>query len=240
MSISRRDMLRTLATVAALPAFLPLSGRAAQAMRIGIVGAGSLGGTVGRLWVKAGHDVLFSSRHPEELAAMAAALGPRASVGTARQAAEFGSVVLFAVPYDALPALGRELAPTLAGKLVLDACNPAAGDGSPVALEAGRDGVAVTTARYLPGTRLVRVFSAVDATAIEQSASRQGGKLGVPLAGDDAAAVALAARLVRDAGSEPVEVGALAAARSFQRGAPAFRANLTAPELRRLLGLPAA
>src|SRR5688572_5779593 len=72
-------------------------------MRIGVIGAGSLGGTVGSLLVKAGHEVKFSSRHPEELEAMARELGSRASVGTAREAAEFGTVLLFAVPYDALP-----------------------------------------------------------------------------------------------------------------------------------------
>ncbi len=85
----------------------------------------------------------------------------------------------------------------------------------------------------------MRVFSAVDATAIDASAKRLSGKLGVPLAGDDAEAVQLAAQLVRDAGCEPVVVGNLAAATSFQRGGPGFRANTTAPDLRRLLGLPA-
>lgn len=94
--------------------------------------------------------------------------------------------------------------------------------------------------KLLAGTRLVRAFSAVDATAVEASAGRRSGKLGVPLAGDDAEAVRVAAQLVRDAGCEPVIVGDLAAARSFQRGGPGFRANTTAPELRRLLGLPAA
>ena len=100
------------------------------------------------------------------------------------------------------------------------------------------DGVALTSAKYLPGTRLVRAFSAVDATAVEASARRDHGKLGVPLAGNDAEAVEVAAQLVRDAGCEPVVVGTLAAARGFQRGGPGFRANTTAPELRRLLGLP--
>ena len=99
------------------------------------------------------------------------------------------------------------------------------------------NGVAQTSAKYLPGTRLVRAFSAVDATAIEASAQRQSGKLGVPLAGDDAKAVEVAAQLVRDAGCEPVIVGDLASAVSFQRGGPGFRANTNAPELRRLFGL---
>jgi len=240
MPFSRRSALAALAALASLPV-LPMNGRAAQPMRIGTVGAGSLGGTVGRLWVQAGHDVRFSSRDPDELVAMTCKLGPRASAGTPREAAEFGEVVLFAVPYSALPQLGRDLHEVLRGKVVLDACNPVTpGADDTLAREAMANGVALTTAKYLPDTRLVRVFSAVDATAIAASAGRQSDKLGVPVAGDDAHAVQVAAQLVRDVGCEPVIVGKLAAARSFQRFGPGFRANTTAPELRRLLALPEA
>ncbi|WP_267354092.1 MULTISPECIES: NADPH-dependent F420 reductase [unclassified Methylobacterium] len=208
---------------------------AAEPMRIGVIGAGWLGGTVGMAWVQAGHEVLFSTRHPDRLAAMARELGPRASVGTPRQAAEFGPVVLVAVPYDALAGVGRELGEALRGKVVLDACNPPPGNA-----EAETKGVGAMSAGHLPGTRLVRAFSAVDATAVEASFGGQSRKLGVPLAGDDPEAVRTAAQLVRDAGCEPVVVGDLAAARSFQRGGPGFRANTAAPDLRRRLGLPEA
>ena len=238
MSLSRRAALGALAAFAALQALVPGKGRAAQTLRIGIIGAGSQGGTVGRLWVQGGHEVLFSSRHPDELVSMTRPLGPRASVGTPRQAAAFGSVVLFAVPYDALPQLGQDLQAELRGKIVLDATNPGPGSDTALAREAMANGVGPTSAKYLPGTRLVRAFSAVDAWAVSSSATRQSGKLGVPVAGDDAEAVQVAAQLVRDAGCEPVMAGNLAAAKSFQRGGPGFRANTTAPELRRLLGLP--
>jgi predicted dinucleotide-binding enzyme len=238
MPLSRRSALCVLAAFAALQALVPVKGRAAQLLRIGIIGAGWLGGTVGRLWVQAGHEVLFSSRHPDELVSMTRQLGPRASAGTPRQAAEFGPVVLIAVPYGALPQLGRELQEVLRGKIVLDACNPAPSSDDALAREAMANGVAQTSAKYLPGARLVRAFSAVDASAVAASAGRQSGKLAVPVAGDDAEAVQVAAQLVRDAGSEPLVVGNLAAASSFQRGGPGFRANTTAPELRRLLGLP--
>ena len=206
--------------------------KTAKPLRIGVIGAGSLGGTVGRLFVQAGHEVLFSSRHPEELVAMTRELGPRASAGTPRQAAEFGTVLLFAVPYSALPQLGQDLKEQIRGKVVLDACNPYGAD-KPA------EGVGPGSARLLPGTRLVRAFSAVDATAASASARRLNDKLGVPLAGDDAEALQIAAQLVRDAGCEPVIVGNLASASSFQPGRPGFRANTTAPKLRSLLGLPA-
>jgi predicted dinucleotide-binding enzyme len=90
-------------------------------MRIGVIGAGSLGGTVGSVLVKAGHEVKFSSRHPEQLISMTRELGSRASVGTPKEAAEFATVLLFAVPYDALPQVGRDLQDVIRGKIVLDA-----------------------------------------------------------------------------------------------------------------------
>lgn len=226
----RRKLLVAGVTMAAA-SLLPSLGSASapRPIRIGVIGAGWLGGTVGRLWVKAGHEVLFSSRHPEELVQMTRELGARATAGTRRQAAEFGTVLLFAVPYDALAELGRDLKDAMRNKVVLDACNPSGDSSSALAREAEAHGVAVTSARLLPGTRLVRAFSAVDATAVEASAARASGKLGVPVAGDDREAVRIAEGLVRDAGCEPVVVG---------NGGPGFRANTTAPELRRLLDLP--
>jgi len=71
--------------------------------KIGLIGAGHIGGTLAKLWVQAGHEVLISSRHPDELKALAAALGPLAHVGTPRDAAAFSDVVLISVPYGALP-----------------------------------------------------------------------------------------------------------------------------------------
>lgn len=208
----------------------------AKPMRIGVIGAGSLGGTVGSVLVRAGHEVKFSSRHPDELTAMARELGPRASVGTPREAAEFGTVLLFAVPYEALPELGRDLKDAIRGKIVLDACN--AWGKSTIEKEAEANGSGPTSVKLLPATRLVRAFSAVDATQINASFQRQKDKLGVPLASDDPAAMQIAAHLVRDAGCEPVIVGNLVSGRKFERGTPGFRAHLTADKLRHLLGLP--
>ena len=146
MPFNRRSALFGFAALASLQTFFPVRGWAAQSMRIGVIGAGSLGGTVGRLWVQAGHEVLFSSRHPDELISMTRELGPRASVGTPRQAAEFGTVLLFAVPYGALPVLGRELKDALRGKTVLDACNPSTSREADLAREAQENGVGPTSA----------------------------------------------------------------------------------------------
>jgi len=206
-------------------------------MKIAIIGAGWLGGTVGKIWVKAGHQVMFSSRHPDKQKRVATLLGALASGGTVEEAAAFGDVVLIAVPYRALKALGQELRSSLAGKVVLDACNPYAPDAASLIRDVEAEGVALASARLLPGARLVRAFSAVDATAVEASAAGRGERLGVPLASDDSAALQVAKQLVRDAGCEPVTVGDLTSARRFQRGGAGFRAHLSAPALCRALGL---
>lgn len=245
MPFSRRKMLFAMSVTSGVLlsgtmtsfSVMGASSSAGTPLKIGVIGAGWLGGTVAKLWVQAGHEVIFSSRHPDELRKMTAPLGNRAHVGTPAEAAKFGTVLLFAVPYDALVTLGKDLTADLKGKIVLDACNPSGWQVNTLAREAQKNGVGPTTARLLPGTRLVRAFSAVDATAIQASAERPNNRLGVPVASNDKGALDVAARLVTDAGCEPVITGDLSSATLFQRGSPAFRANTSAQELRRLMNL---
>ncbi|GAB7531134.1 NADPH-dependent F420 reductase [Pseudomonas sp. 3A(2025)] len=243
MTPTRRTVLVAMSALAAMPVlgFAAANGAGGSLMskplRIGVIGAGWLGGTVGRCWVKAGHEVLFSTRHPEELASWVKPLGARASFGTPQQAAEFGDILLIAVPYEAIPELAQNLGTFMRGKIVLDACNPSASSNTPLVQEALANGAAVTTAKYLAGARVVRAFSAVDATSVEASFEGSGETLGVPIASDDQGALQVVSQLVRDAGCAPVVVGTLAQAISFQRGGPGFRANTSEAQLRRLLDL---
>jgi len=207
-------------------------------LRIGVIGSGHIGGTIGGLWVKAGHPVLFSSRHPEELKDLVAGLGPLAQAGTVAQAIAFGDVLFVAVPYGALPQLGQEYGGALKGKIVLDAGNAgAARDGANIADEVERNGIGVTSQKYLPGTRLVRAFNTLSYMIFAREANRPDPKLAIPIAGDDPEAMNVAAGLVRDAGFEPVVVGKLADARRFQRGAPGYGQAVTAAELKGKLSL---
>jgi predicted dinucleotide-binding enzyme len=206
-------------------------------MKIGVIGAGHIGGTIGSLWIKAGHPVFFSSRHPEELQDLVARLGPLAQAGTVDQAIAFGEVVFIAVPYGALPQIGRDYGKSLAGKIVLDADNAVANRDGAIADEVERDGIGVTSQKYLPGTRLVRAFNTLNYMIFEREANRPAPRLAVPIAGDDQEAVQVAAGLVREAGFDPVEVGKLADARRFQRGAPGYGQNVSAAELKQKLSL---
>jgi len=241
MKHSRRSFLQGAAAAAAglaagaLPHALHAQGSASKSLRIGVIGSGRVGGTVGELWVKAGHQVMFSSLDLKHDKALAARVGARA--GTPKEAAAFGEVLLVSVPYSALPQLGRDLRDSLKGKIVLDTCNPIPGRDGDMALEARAKGTGVASPRFLPGARLVRAFNSVGHTSLQSEAHRSGERVAIPLAADDAVALQTAARLVRDAGFEPVAVGPLARAKEFDPGAPVFGRALTAAELRRGLGI---
>jgi len=188
-------------------------------MRIGVVGSGRVGSALGGVWVKKGHEVMFSSRNIEHDKALAAKLGPNARAGTPRDAAAFGEVLLVSVPYGALPEVGKDLAGLLEGKVVIDTCNPFPGRDGEIAEWARKKGAGVASAELLPGARLVRAFNAVGAFRMG-SVHEEPGRVGMPIAGDDAKAVEVASRLVRDIGFEPVLVGGLAMGRHLMPGTP--------------------
>jgi len=238
----RRGFIRIAGTAAVSLALagLPCVLRAAAApgkLRIGVIGSGRVGGTIGELWVKAGHEVMFSSLDIEHDRKLAAGIGSGARAGTPKEAAAFGEVLFFAVPYAALPGLGRDLAAEIKGKIVLDASNPIPGRDGDMAKAALASGTGVASPQFLPGARIVRAYNEVGYARMRDDAHRAGDRLGIPLAADDALALNTAVRLVRDAGHEPVVVGGLARAREFDYGTPVFGRPLAAAELRKALGL---
>lgn len=237
-SLPRRRALLAAAlsagTLAALPRFAHAQ---SPSLKIGIIGTGRIGGALAEHWAKAGHELFISSRHPEQLKPLATRLGPKVRVGTPEQAAAFGDVLLISVPYGALPQIGRDYAAQMRGKVVLETGNPFAARDGKMAEPARLKGTGIASAEFLPGVRLVRVFTSVPHAAVLGEAHRSGERIGVPLATDDPAALILAERLVRDAGFEPVLVGGLARAKDFDVGTPVFGRAISARELRQALGL---
>ncbi len=208
-------------------------------MRIGIIGAGMIGGTLGELWAKAGHEVLLSSRHPETLRELANRVGHGLRVGTPEEAAAFGEVVLLAIPFGATPGLPEALKRSLSGKVLLDAGNMYPQRDGAAAVEAQKEGRGSGhwTAKHLPGARVVKAFNTVYFKTIIASAQGKGERVGVPLASDDSQAMDVAARLVRDGGLDPVPLGALERTRDFDPGTPAFNSGMTGAALRKHFNL---
>jgi 8-hydroxy-5-deazaflavin:NADPH oxidoreductase len=175
-------------------------------VRIGVIGAGRIGGGIARLLARAGHEVLLSfSRDPERLRAQAEEVGARP--GTPAEAAAFGDVVVLAVPWPAIDE-AIEQAGSLDGKVVIDTTNPFGSGGWEI--PEGRTSTQVNQER-LPGARVVKSFNTLTAAFQQEAAGRTGPeRVAMFLAGDDAEAKAVVAGLIDDAGFDPVNVGTAA------------------------------
>lgn len=192
-------------------------------MRIGILGSGNIGGSLGRSWAKAGHEVMFSSRHPEELSDLVGKAGNGASAGTVDEALAFGDVLLDALPYS----VSMELDPAdVRGKTVISASNyyPQR-DGE---IELGGASQTEALAKRIDAPNVVKAFNMMQA---EEMAKRADGRVTEPLAiftaGGDEDARRIADQLVRDAGFEPVGTGDLASGKVFQTDGPLYDTKLS-------------
>ena len=222
----RREMLGLIgggAVAAALPSLSRAQTPSVAGLKLGFIGAGREGGALGTLFAKAGHPVMFSSRHPESLQGLVSGLGPLAKAGTVEEAIAFGDVVVILVPYTAMEQIGKSYAGALAQKaLVMDVSNPIArrdGEDFVKSVDA-QGGAGLMTAKLLPGAPVVRAFNAIGATQLPTLAHRAGDPVGMPIAGDNPQAIAVAERLTREIGFEPVVVGGLAIGRYLVPGTP--------------------
>src|SRR5437016_1461484 len=221
-------------TAAVIPPVLAQS----KAMKIGIIGSGRIGSTFGGLWVKAGHEVMFSDRDPEQAKRAADGLGPRARIGSVPEAVAFGDAILIAVPYGALPAIAQQVGAQLKGKVIIDPNNPVPSRDGELGAQAKEKGAAVSTAALLPGARLVRAFNSWGYATMAREAHRPAPRMAIPVAADDPAALKLGMQLVSDAGFDPVAAGSLAASKAYDLGSSVSGKVMTADEMRRALSLP--
>jgi len=219
---SRRNLLKWTGAAAALT-ILPGMARVAMGsesgkLKIGIIGSGHVGSALGGVWAKAGNEVMFSSRDLENDKKLAAKVGANARAGTPLEAAAFGQVLVFAVPYRGLPDLIKSLGNSFQGKVVINASNPIPQRDGQVAAQAREKGAGVFDAQMLPGAYVVRAFNAVPAAHMA-SAHEDPGKIGLPIAGDRKA-IEIASQLVREIGFVPVVVGGVDMAKYLLPGTP--------------------
>lgn len=181
-------------------------------MKIGIIGAGRIGGTVGTLLAEAGHEVFLSfSRDKARLSALATGIGDRAQAGEVRGAVQFGDIVILSVPWRLIPDVLSD-AGSLEGKVVIDTNNQFGAAGLET-IPAGLTAAQFNQAR-MPGARLVKCFNTLTSGFLGAQAGREqaGQRVVVFLSGDDGAAKEAVSSLIVDAGFAPADVGSLAEA----------------------------
>jgi len=230
--MKRRSFVIAFAAAALAPAAL-----AQKPMKIGIIGSGRIGSTFGGLWVKAGHEVMFSDRDPEAVKRAMDGLGMRARSGSVAEAAAFGDAILIAVPYGALPAIRDQVGDLLKGKVVIDPNNPVAARDGEMGARAKEKGAGVSTAALLPGAKTVRAFNSWGYAVMAREANRPAPRMAIPVAADDPVAMKVGLQLVNDAGFDAVAAGNLAASKAFDLGSSVSGRVLTAAELRQALQL---
>ncbi len=205
-------------------------------MKIGVIGAGHIGGTLARLLTKSGYEIAISnSRGPDTLKGLVAELGENARAATPAGAAAFGEVVIVSIPLrDYLQVPVTELA----GKVVIDTNNYYPGrDGHFEELDADRTTSSELLQDHLPRARVVKALNTNYWHVLRDRGRPPGApdRLGIPIAGDDEEAKRDVASLIDEIGFDAVNIGDLREGRRFQPGSPVYAEALTARELRNRL-----
>lgn len=205
-------------------------------MKIGIIGSGNIGGTLGQHWAKVGHEVMFSSRNPEQLQSMAEAAG--AKVGTVEEAAAFGEVILLAIPFGKVPEVAQQVG-RLDGKILIDAANPYPQRDGNVAQQVIDDDSQTATgfvASQFPGAQTVKAFNSIYYKVLEEQAFRAGSdRIAVQICSDDPQAKQTVKQLIEEIGFAPQDLGNLSSSTLFEPDAPLYNKNLKISEAEALL-----
>ena len=184
-------------------------------MKIGFIGAGSIGLALAQQFAKAGHDVVLSnSRGPESLADAVRSAGGATRAGTRAEAAR-GDLLVLSVPWQHLGSATAGL-PALDGRIVLDTMNPVVMPGFRIAELGGRTSSQVV-ADHLPGARVVKIANTLPPPLLAADPRTNGGRRVIFMSGDDASAKADVARLFESLGFAVVDLGGLATGGAMQQ-----------------------
>lgn len=205
--------------------------------RIGIVGSGNIGGTLGILLGKAGYEIFFSSRHPDTIKDLVKAAGPKARAGKVAEAIAFGDVIILSLPMKAFRDLDTQTKEALKGKIVIDTSNPYPERDGAIAEDARRDpgGTGSFVARLLPGAKIVRAFNTVYFEDLRKTINKDGEKIGIPIASDDEDGLEAAGELAEQVGLDPVVVGGLNKSKLFDVGTIVYATSASAREIKQKL-----
>jgi predicted dinucleotide-binding enzyme len=187
-------------------------------MRIGIIGAGNVGGTLSKAWAARGHEVRFGARDANDPKVKEAAAAAKAAAGGVAEAAAFAEAVILCVPYEAVGDAVREMGGGLDGKVLIDCTEPVSM--GPDLLDRGllvghTTSAGEEVARLAPRARVVKALNTVGFPVMARP-DFGGRKAVMPYCGDDAAAKGVARRLVEDLGFEALDAGPLANARLLE------------------------
>ncbi|MBG44135.1 MAG: NADP oxidoreductase [Aequorivita sp.] len=181
-------------------------------MKIGVIGSGNIGGNLGKHWAKAGHEVLFTSRHPEQLNQLVNEAGGKSKAVSLDEAWEANAdVYLLAVPFKAIDRLSELYAGEYGNKVIIDATNPYPerdGEMAQEVRDSNRNASEYTAMKF--GTaKTAKAFNTIYADHLKERAFRESDKLAIPFAAQDEDSKKITQQLIEDIGFDAVYVGGL-------------------------------
>lgn len=186
-------------------------------MRIGILGAGHVGGTLGRAFAHVGHEIIFGVPNPakEKYRQLVESIGPKASMASVQEAAEAGEVVEIATPWPATEEAITSVAGALAGKVIIDSTNPLRPDYSGLAVPPDSS-AAELIAGWAPEARVVKAFNHVGYQVMANPRYTNGAAMAL-VAGNDEDARTVVLDLARAIGFDVQDAGGIHAARMMEQ-----------------------
>ncbi|WP_124980378.1 NADPH-dependent F420 reductase [Nonlabens xiamenensis] len=207
-------------------------------MKIGIIGSGNIGGNLGKHWAKAGHEILFSSRHPDQLKDLVRETEGNAKAVSVAEAWEANAdAYLLATPFNAVDKIAELYAGEYKNKVIIDATNPYPERDGQMAQEvrdSNRNSSEYVATRFNTA-RTAKAFNTIHAQHIKDMAWRNVDKVAVPFAAQDETSKNVAAQLIGDIGFEPVYAGDLAETTKMEVDQEVYGKSLPAQELRQLM-----
>lgn len=205
-------------------------------MKIGIIGSGNIGGNLGIHLANAGYDVMFSSRHPDELKALAEEAGNNASTGTIDEAADFGDAIILSVPFWAVEEVAEKIGPR-DGEIIIETVNPYPDRDGQMARQVRDSDRAASefVADHFPGAHVLKAFNAIYFTHLRDQAFREGQRRAIPYAGDHEPSLEKLETLIADIGFDPVYVGPLSESHIIDPEQELYTKDVTAGEMKKIL-----
>jgi len=204
-------------------------------MKIGIIGSGNIGGNLGKHWATAGHEVLFSSRHPDELGSLVKEAGENAKAVSVTDAFEANAdVYLLSMPFKAIDKIAELYAGEYANKVIIDATNPYPERDGEMAQEV-RDAnynASEYTALKFSTAIMAKAFNTIRAEHLRDKAFRETNKLAIPFAAQDEKGRNITKELIEDIGFDALYVGALDATKIMDPDQEIYGRSTSINELR--------
>jgi len=207
-------------------------------MKIGIIGSGNIGGNLGKHWAKAGHNVLFSSRHPEELKSLVKEAGGNAEALSVKHTFEANAdVYLLAVPFKAIDKISELYAGEYGNKVIIDATNPYPERDGEMALKVRNANYNASeyTAMKFATAKTAKAFNTIYAEHLRDRAFRDVDKLTIPYAAQDKESKAVVRQLIEDIGFDSLYIGNLSDTRIMDPDQVIYGKSLQRNELKELV-----